>query len=61
MEISDLKSQMDERFAAANARFEELKDLIAAEEKATRTHITIVVDQLRTEIKLAFDKMATGQ
>jgi hypothetical protein len=53
---------VDARFDAVENQFQELRNLIAAEARATRTHFDVIADQLRTEIKLGLDKsMATGQ
>lgn len=55
-------ADVDARFDAVETQFQELRNLIAAEARATRTHFDVIADQLRTEIKLGLDKsMATGQ
>lgn len=49
--------QVDTRFARADARFDRLEARMATEHDTTRRHMEILVEQLKAEYRLGFDKM----
>jgi hypothetical protein len=52
MKIVELKKAMDARFDEVDARF-------GAEHQATRRHMDMLVEQLKAEYRLGFDRMLT--
>ena len=69
MKVSELKTEMDSKFAAVDERFEqvdgtlqELRLLIKSEGEATRRHFDVVVEKIVSERNLALDRsMATAE
>jgi hypothetical protein len=49
--------QMDARFARVDARFDTLETRMATEHDTTRRHMEMLVEQLKAEYRLGFDKM----
>jgi hypothetical protein len=69
MKIVELKEVMEARFAQVDARlaqvdvrFDALETRLAADHEDTRRHMEMLVEQLKAEYRLGFDKMlATDQ
>ena len=69
MKIVELKevmevrfAQVDARLAQVNVRFDALETRLAADHDDTRHHMEMLVEQLKAEYRLGFDKMlATDQ
>ena len=66
MKVSELKQEMDTRFAQVDARFAEVDARfvevhahIASEGEATRRHFDIVAEHLRSDISLLASAVAT--
>jgi septal ring factor EnvC (AmiA/AmiB activator) len=54
--------QVDARFAQVDAHFETLETRLATEHETTRRHMEMLVDQLKAEYRVGFDRMlATDQ
>jgi hypothetical protein len=55
-------AQVDVRFAQVDRRFDTLETRLATEHETTRRHMEMLVDQLKAEYRLGFDRMvATDQ
>jgi hypothetical protein len=72
MKVSQLKQEMDARFAQVDARFVEVQDQITAarrefrgeiarEGELTRRHFDVVADQLKSDVSLLATAVATVQ
>ena len=69
MKVSELKTEMEGKFAAVDERFEqvdgtlqELRLLVKSESEATRQHFDVVVEKIVSERNLVLDRsMATAE
>ena len=62
MKVSELKTEMDRKFAAVDDTLEELRLFIKSEGEATRRHFDVVVEKIVSERNLALDRsMATAE
>ena len=62
MKVSELKTEMDSKFAAVDDTLEELRLFIKSDGEATRRHFDVVVERILGERNLALDRsMATAE